>query len=494
MYTISLPGEVASHVLMQASLPTAALQGLHFLFSVKEEYAEVLDMIVVKLDAKEMSAAASTCKALQTAVKGALTSLHLNTEEDVLLVAAAVAKGEYHRVARLHIGDKAAASPHLATLVALLAPKLQQLISSGNSPSIIPCLATLVSYSTLSSLSLTLPSLHPASQGPLLIRLLGQLTCLTALTLDIDEPPAALTSTPFPLASLPQLNQLALGGKVAVCSLPPGLTALTLTNHAASVLPHVSSCLSLQRLGFDAAILPDDHDTSQHLWDTLAPLTALSALEGTFEVYGSGEVDSDHWAEVGAAAADSLAVAQRLKRLCLGDVSSPTMLDGMDVSWFMGPCGDLSVLTNLEALWVQFSAVGGVPQNPPPRLRELRVNVYEGDEDTNLCSYTGLTSLTLELSADNPMLPLLPVAELRELVVVCHVDVEGQLGNFDFMPKLQRFTYHGKELKSTVLAAILSLGPSLEEVELFVEDPQAVSEAAQEFLEPKRHKPVVKVS
>ena len=468
-------------------------QGLHFLLSIKEEYAEQLDMIVLKLAAKERSAAASSCKALHAAVKGVLASLHLSKDTDVSSVAEAIAKGEYHRVARLHIAGDAAASPQLPTLVALLAPKLQQLISSGSSPSIIPCLATLVSYDSLNSLSLSLPSLQPASQGPLLVRVLGQLTLLTALKLDIKEPATTMTSSQSPLASLPQLQQLTLGGKVHVSSLPSSLTALTLAGHAASALPHVSSCRALERLGFDAAILPDEHDTSHDLWRTLTPLTALTALEGTFRSWEHDEFGSDHWAEVGSAAADSLAVAQRLRRLCLGDVSSPGMMDGVEISWFVGPCGDLSVLTNLEALWMQFSAAAGVPANPPPQLREMRVNVYEGDETTDLRSYTGLTSLTLELSDDLPMLPLLPAEELQEVTVVCMEDMEGQLGNFDFMPKLRRFTYYGREVKSTVLAAMFSLGPALEEVCLYVEDPKVTAEAAEEALEPKRHKPVVKV-
>ena len=227
---------------------------------------------------------------------------------------------------------------------------------------------------------------------------------------------------------LPNLKQLRLDGRLKVMAdLPSSLTSLTLSGPAGSAVTSISACLQLQQLTFHGAMLPVSF-SSQQLWSTLTPLTALTALEGTLRsppyVWGS-----TYWGAIGSEAPSSLPVVQRLKRLGLIE-ESRQLLNKQQVSGFMVAKGDISMLTKLESLCLDVTT--GTPAQPivklPANLRELHIPVpSRGTLPRG--EYSSLKHLTLEVPFDGPGSFLLDMSgvpsTLEELTIVVVKSLSG---------------------------------------------------------------------
>jgi hypothetical protein len=435
-------------------------------------------------------------------VQQALTALKLSTGSGVAEAAEAVAAGRFPGVKQLVLKDGATGAAGLADLIALLGPRLQQLSCMGGG--VISSLPLLVLQGQLRQLELELPQPSlPSSQRVLLSCLpysLSQLTSLSRLVLTGPDNPPGVEPVPLgPLSCLAQLRELSLGGAVQPASLPPALTAITLSSTAGLLLPVISSCLQLARVELKAALLPDEfvHDDARGFWAALTPLTGLTALEGCVAGLEGEEM------LIGDGNDDSWSVVSRLRRLCLGHAENA--VDGIGVFGSHRISGIISGLTALEALWVEHDT-----EIFPSNLRELRITSTNGDAP-RLGAYSNITSLTLELHEDDEVcfsdLPPL----LKELTLVQQgwdPDSSMSLGKLHPLPHLRRLNVHGFELSSVAMCCIVAMHPCLEEVHFYrpllkwfvtpkfvwESDAEGVLKQAQRALELLARKPVVMVS
>jgi hypothetical protein len=243
---------------------------------------------------------------------------------------------------------------------------------------------------------------------------------------------------------------------VQPASLPPALTAITLSSTAGLLLPVISSCLQLARVELKAALLPEEfvHDNARGVWAALTPLTGLTALEGCVAGLEGEQM------LIGDGDADSWPVVSRLRRLCLGHAGNT--VDGIEVFNSHQVRGNISGLTALEALWVEHHTAIF-----PSNLRELRIGSTTGNAP-RLGAYSNITSLTLELHDDDEVcffgLPPL----LKDLTLVqqgwgpC-----SALIDLHPLPHLRRFSMHGFELPLAAVCCNIAMHPCLEEVHFY---------------------------
>ena len=400
----------------------------------------LLEAVAGLLTAEEQPLAAITCRSLAAAIRSVVTKLKLQAAQDLHDFAAALGAGHYSNLSVLHVEPSASVPFQLPAFLSSLPRQLPR----------------------LQELKLTTGPTAGTQQYSSLARTLGCLTSLTRLSIHVpDERTGPLLLLPY-LSSLNNLQDLCLGGALATHSLPTGLKILRLANAAGTSLSHVDSCLQLRDLQLHDAELPEGWGQSQNFWGALTPLTALTALQGF--LCCSDLLDGACWTEVGSGARQRLPVVQCLKRLCLGKTG--TMLSNTTASGCIRGIGALSMLTNLEMLWLDNStdSLGGPL---PAGLQHLRLG---GVADLRCC--TSLCSLTLEVKENGMRVGWLPES-LQELAVIHHEDHWRGLGlrNFARLPSLQRFSCwapahcfksHGK------LKQIMRFGPKLEVVHLYV--------------------------
>ena len=442
------------------------MQGLPSLFSIEQGYDHFLDLIISQLPLEDRHRAASTCRAFAKAARDAVRCVQLTRGADVISAADAVAAGRYPHLIQLHLADFAAISEHLLALLALLSARLQLLHSTDFPSAAIPSLVPIASFSQLQSLSLDMPLVETHAEWTLLESALGQLTPLTQLTLTICSVRALRPLTS--LSALSKLQQLSIGGFVYPNSLPPSITSLSLAGPAADdgIEAASSSCLQLQQLQLESAMLPQGSDW---LWAKLQPLTVLTALEGSVAIRDLGELS---WGTIGSEAAASWPVVQRLQRLCLGGMTcNPAFYDGLRVTGFIGSQGELSMLTKMTALWVEVGAGPDPPLGGPPKfplnLRELRVSSTQWH--LPLGTRTALTKLTWEMNPDD-------VESLCfDFNVACEVvqglallgGVDTELTKLKAMPQLRVLHVQACCLDAGVVGCLLHLAPGLEEVHFY---------------------------
>ena len=471
-------------------------QGLVSLFDKDQGHAHLLDHIVQCLPDADRPAAATTCRALATAVQEAVTALSISAPDDISLLARAVADGRYSKATQLTIAETASSSVDVPALAALMAPRLTHLTTEGSTGRLlIPQLNT-STFSQLRSLTLDLSCPLPSFQQTLLGHALGQLTPLTHLSLSSSDSDSALGDQRLlvDLAPLTSLQQLSLQGVVTASALPPAITALSLGQEAAAALPLVATCLDLQQLVLKRASLPEACAKARDFWVALTPLTALTAIEGTMSGYHD-DGNEESWGQIGSEALDSLPVVERLKRLCLGSCASMLSADGIDVGGFLTVSGRLDTFTSLEALHIHLFRED---LKTASALRELRVYL-EATQGLRGC--TQVTSLTLELdSYRHGKIRCIPSAQLEDLTVVALAqEASASLTDFVPMSRLKRFTMYNPQITSGLIGAILNLGPCLEEVHLYhlrhmdeePEDLQVTEQLVREHLHYMWRKPQV---
>ena len=165
---------------------------------------------------------------------------------------------------------------------------------------------------------------------------------------------------------------------------------------------------------------------------------------------------------------------ERLKRFRLESTSELRLKgqhNGIWVERFVTLKGDLSTFSNLQALAVSVQDSMITSTTLPPNLRDLHLSCFHDEEGPKLQSYTGLTSLTLDLLwCFVPELDMsrLPWGELQELDIILTDDQTISMSRFVPMPKLRRATFWGSvELEPGSVGCLLNLAPKLEQLQLY---------------------------
>ena len=273
------------------------------------------------------------------------------------------------------------------------------------------------------------------------------------------------------LRNLPSLQQLHLHGLSFSASLPSSLTSLTLSGRPdPAVLTSISNCVQLQQLTFQEALLPISF-SSEELWSTLTPLTALSALEGTLRRHHYAHV-TIIWGDIGSEAPSSLPVVQRLKRLCLKE-ESRQLLNKQQVSGFMVAKGDISMLTKLESLCLDMTTgrrdTGPASVKLPENLLELHTSALS----TGRTAWSDLSSLK-QLSIEVTLTEVRPTVSMEGVSSTLRALTMQQCwhGVKDPGHAGEKFTWwgHVRGISRGCLHLRPVTAPSLREVVLFIVD------------------------